>query len=601
MVYNNLIYLIIIIFILTSSSIPEVPQFPPTVGFPIFLLKAFLFYLLARRLYRGKKIKRPASYFKAEQKLAILAIVSVAIDVYFLDCQYYFALIPYISRMPVLISLGGIVLYFVYMCIVWGVAKPKYERLFDRTYSLSAFIGSNLANSLPILLPWLLISLFFDFLVLIPYPGFQNFLDSPWGEGLLFLSFFTVLVLAFPWLVTRIWNCRPLPPGPERTLIENFCRKEGLKYAEIMVWPLFEGRMVTAGIMGIVRRFRYLLITPALLNNLNGLEIEAVVAHEIGHIKRFHLQLYLFLLLGFGLIAQLGSNLFMYGLLKSDLFYQISERLGKQMDSVLIFVSTLALLLFLIVYFRFIFAFFMRNFERQADIHAFTALKGSAPIVSALERVAWLSGNVRDMPSWHHFSISQRVNFLAACERDRSLPDRHHRKVYLALLLYLLVLFGAGLTLWKMPRDLLEQAPLEPLTKIYLQKSREAPAAEKPVWLFLLGNLQQERGLEKEAISTYEKALELEPENPDALNNLAWLLLTSENEKLLDKERALALAQEAARLKKAGYILDTLAQAYFANGYPAKAVKKEEEAVRIDPGNRNYYEKQLEDFKEGRH
>lgn len=600
MIYHNLLYLIIVIFILTSSSIPEAPQLLPSASLLLFLFKATLFYFLARRLYRGKKIKRPASYFKAEQKLAILAIVSVAIDVYFLDCQYYFALIPYISRMPVLISLGGIMLYFGYMCIVWGVARSNYERLFDRTYSLSAFIGANLVNSLPILLPWLLISLFFDFLVLIPYPGFQNFLDSPWGEGLLFLSFFTVLVLALPWLVTRIWKCRPLPPGPERSLIENFCRKEGLKYAEIMVWPLFEGRMVTAGIMGIIRRFRYLLITPALLNNLNGLEIEAVVAHEIGHIKRFHLQLYIFLLLGFGLIAQLASKLFMYGLLKSDLFYQISERLGKQTDSALIFVSTLALLLFLIVYFRFIFAFFMRNFERQADIYAFSALKGSAPIISALERVAWLSGNARDMPSWHHFSISQRVNFLAACESNKNLPRRHHRKVYLALLLYLLVLVGAGLTLWKMPRDLLEQAPMEPLAKIYAQKTQEAPAPEKPVWFFLLGNIQQERGLEKEAITAYEKALELEPDQPDALNNLAWLLLTTDNENLLDKERALTLAREAARLKKAGYILDTLAQAYFVNGYPAKAVEKEEEAIRIDPENRNYYEKQIESFKEGR-
>ncbi|MFO7761921.1 MAG: M48 family metalloprotease [Thermodesulfobacteriota bacterium] len=598
MIYNNLIYLIIVIFIFSSTAVPEAPQLAPFTGFSFFFIKAAFFYFLVRYFYRDKKIKEVASYFKAEQKLAIMAIVSVAIDVYFLDCQYYLARLPYASRMPVLISLGGILIYFGYMSIVWAVAKPKYEFLFDRAYSCSAFIGANLSTNLPIVLPWLFVSLFFDGLTLVPFPGFQAFLDSPWGEGLLFLSFFIVLVLTFPWFITRLWKCKPLRPGPIRALIENFCRKEGLKYSEIMVWPLFEGRMVTAGIMGVVKRFRYLLLTPALINNLNGMEIEAVVAHEIGHIRRFHLQFYLFLLLGFGLIAQLFSYLFMYGILRFDFFYELSEKLDKQMDSVLIFASTLALLIFLIFYFRFIFAFFMRNFERQADIHAFSALGGSGPIVSALERVAWLSGNIRNMPSWHHFSIAQRVNFLSACDIDRSLPGRHNRKVYLALFLYLLVVAGSGFTLWKMPDDLLKHAPLEHLAGIYKQRSQEAPVSEKQLWFHLLGNLQQERGLEKEAISAYEKALELDSNQPDSLNNLAWLLLTADNKELRNPERALTLAREAARLKRSGYILDTLARAFFVNGYPASAVKKEKEAVKIDPANREYYEKQIKLFEE---
>lgn len=365
-----------------------------------------------------------------------------------------------------------------------------------------------------------------------------------------------------------------------------------------MLWPLFEGQAVTAGIMGLVRRFRYLLITPALLNNLTRLEVDAVMAHECGHVKRYHLQLYVFLLLGFSLIAQLGSYLFMYLLLKSNLFYSFTKMLGKQTGSVLIFLSTLALLIFLIVYFRFVFGFFMRNFERQADIHALTSLGGSGPIVSALEKVAWLSGNIRDLPSWHHFGIGQRVDFLHRCEREPEQIAKHHRKVYGTLLLYVAVLCVVSFSLWKMPSDLLERAPLEHLAKLYTQKTVEE--STNPLWFQLLGDLQQGRKQYSEAVDAYERALTLAPDHPDILNNLAWLLLTAEDEKVLNPVRALMLARTAATLKPAAYILDTLATAYYVNDFTENAIRVGKEAVAAaDPDRQHYYLQQLEKYSSG--
>jgi len=81
-----------------------------------------------------------------------------------------------------------------------------------------------------------------------------------------------------------------MEPGLVRTHIEAFCRRQNLKYADILIWPLFEGQILTAGVMGLVRRFRYLLFTPALLQSLSVEEVDAVMAHEIGHVKRYHLQ-----------------------------------------------------------------------------------------------------------------------------------------------------------------------------------------------------------------------------------------------------------------------------------------------------------------------
>lgn len=598
MIYNNLIYLIVVIFILSTNSVPDTPQLSPGITFLLFAAKGLFFWFLIRLGYGRKGVAKVSDYFKAEQKFSILAIGSVAVDVYVLDCQYYFAGLPFTDNLPILVSLGGILLFFSYLCLVWAGARESYSTVFGRSYSTGAFLWSNILNNIPIILPWLLLSLLFDLLLLLPFPTVSDFLKSSWGEPLFFLTFFVLLAVSFPEIIVRLWKCRPLPDGPVRDHIENFCRRHKLRYANVMLWPLFEGQAVTAGIMGLVRRFRYLLITPALLNNLTRLEVDAVMAHEIGHVKRYHLQLYVFILLGFSLIAQLGSYLFMYLLLKSSIFYSFAKMLGKQTDSVLIFLSTLALLIFLIVYFRFVFGFFMRNFERQADIHALTSLGGSGPIVSALEKVAWLSGNIRDLPSWHHFGIGQRVDFLHGCESDPEQIVKHHRKVYGTLFLYLAVLCVVSFSLWKMPSDLLARAPLEHLAKLYSQKTVEEPA--NPLWFQLLGDLQQGRKQYSGAVDAYERALTLAPDHPDILNNLAWVLLTAEDEKVLNPVRALMLARTAATLKPSAYILDTLATAYFANGFTENAIRVGKEAVAAaDPDRQHYYLQQLEKYSSG--
>jgi len=71
-------------------------------------------------------------------------------------------------------------------------------------------------------------------------------------------------------------------------------------------------------------------------------------------------------------------------------------------------------------------------------------------------------------------------------------------------------------------------------------------------------------GRQQEALADYEKALALEPKDDGILNNLAWLLATSPDEKLRDGARAIRLATQACELTdwKAPHILSTLAAAY---------------------------------------
>jgi len=590
-IYNNLIYLVVVIFILTTNSIPDKPLLNAGVTALLFTLKTGVFILLVTLTHRGNRINRASDYFSAELKLSILAIVSLAMDVYFLDCQYYFALLPGAASLPVLTNLAGVLLFFFYLCLIWHGARRNYGYIFGRYHSSATFIKTNLKNNIPTILPWLILSLLADGLMLLPFPGIKNVLQSAWGEPVFFFVFFILLAIAFPEIIRHLWGCKSMEQGIVRRHIEEFSRHQELKYADILIWPLFEGLVLTAGVMGLIGRFRYILFTPALLRNLTFDEIDAVMAHEIGHVKRYHLQLYIFLLLGFSLIAQLGSYLFMYALLKSNYFYEFSTFLGKKTDTVLIFISTFALLLLLIFYFRFIFGFFMRNFERQADLHALESMGSSQGIIDALEKVAWLSGNIRELPSWHHFGIAERVDFLNRCGHDHRLVRKHHRKVYGALVLYMLLLIGTGVALWKMPDDLLQRAPLDHLTRLYQEKTREEP--QNFLWYQLLGDLQQERKYYAEAVVSYEKGLQIVPDNPDILNNLAWVLLIAEDADVRDPQRALSLALRAVSIKSEGYIWDTLALAYWQNGSADKALKAETQAITVDPENRQYYEKQM--------
>ncbi len=101
-----------------------------------------------------------------------------------------------------------------------------------------------------------------------------------------------VFVIA-PLLIVRIWKTSPLPRGPLRTELEEMCLATDVRFLDILVWES-SGAMANAGAMGIIPQVRYLLVSDAVLQRLGPLEIQAVFAHELGHVKNHHI-LYLLL------------------------------------------------------------------------------------------------------------------------------------------------------------------------------------------------------------------------------------------------------------------------------------------------------------------
>ena len=192
--------------------------------------------------------------------------------------------------------------------------------------------------------------------------------------------------------------------------------------------------------MGIVPKLRYPLITPALLQTLDQEELDSVLAHEIGHVKHLHLILYMVLFLGFSILAGAVASPLPHLILSSDLFYAALPHLPFSPENVLGVLATAPLLLLMLIYFRFIFGYFIRNFERQADAYVFRAVGTSWPLINSFEKIARLSGGNRDEKNWHHYGIGERIDFLQRCETDRSQVTRHERKLRQSLLSYFAVI-----------------------------------------------------------------------------------------------------------------------------------------------------------------
>lgn len=595
MLYNNLLYFLVVIFLFSINTPPETPLLAPYWALPGIAGTLWVFYRLARWVFATAG-SGPAAYFSAEKRLSILAVLIFIGFVHLFDLKYYLAPLNLGGRLPILTDVAGLACFFGLLTLVWLQARRRYQAMFGRLYTSWSFVWSNIRVNLPIVLPWLLLSLLFDLLKLLPIPVLDELLQSPWGELGFFVLFLFFLVLAFPPLVRWLWGCTPLPPGPQRDRLVRFCRAQGFR-SNILIWPLFEGQVLTAGIMGIVPKLRYLLITPALLEALSEEEIDSVLAHEIGHVKRMHLVLYILLFIGFSLFAGALAEPLPHVLLASDFFYRLLALSPFAPENLMGILITVPLLLLMVLYFRFIFGYFIRNFERQADLYVFKVQGTSRPLIASFEKIARLSGSRREEKNWHHFGIGERIDFLQRCERDRGQVKKHDRKLLLSLVLYVLMILTLVTTLHRMDTESLSQGyETRYAEAVLLRKVRQEP--ENSVWLIVLGDLLQSRQMEKKAIQAYEQALLLAPMNADLNNNLAWLLLTAQDKNLRDRQRALTLARTAALLKEHGYVLDTLATAYWANGLLAEALATQAKAIRIDPENRAYYRKQMEKFEQ---
>jgi Zn-dependent protease with chaperone function len=294
------------------------------------------------------------------------------------------------------------------------------------------------------LLPWLLLSGISDIIFALPFKYPKQFLSTTEGEISYFLFFLFLVAVFGPAIIKRFWMCKPLETGYDRTRIEALCLRAGLKYADILYWPIFGGKMITAGVMGLVKKFRYILVTDGLLRFLSPEEIDAVIAHEIGHVKKNHILFYLIFFTGYMLISYAALNLIIYLILYAEPVFRLISVSGLNQASATSIFFSLSVICIFLVYFRFIFGYFMRNFERQADCYVYSLFNSAFPLITTLEKIAATSGQPADKPNWHHFSIAERIHYLKKCEQDQIWVKRQDKKIKKSIAVYLAGLLLIG-------------------------------------------------------------------------------------------------------------------------------------------------------------
>ena len=106
------------------------------------------------------------------------------------------------------------------------------------------------------------------------------------------------------------------------------------------------------------------------------------------------------------------------------------------------------------------------------------------------------------------------------------------------------------------------------------------------------GEILGRRGRAQEALADFEAALRLRPEDPQALNGLAWYLAICPDASRRDGKRAVALATRACQLSdwKAGGVIDTLAAAYAEVGRFDDAARTQALAVSLEKDSKEAVE-----------
>ncbi|MHC5008847.1 MAG: M48 family metallopeptidase [Planctomycetota bacterium] len=253
--------------------------------------------------------------------------------------------------------------------------------------------------------------------------------------------------------MTRVvLDVEPVPQGPLRDDLTRICRQHGVVVRRLLVWKTC-GSMINAAVMGLVGWLRYVLLTDALLESMSRRQVEAVMAHEIGHIRRHHMPWLLASLLAVIVMVVFPLYGVQLGLLAlADASGQVPEWMDAAATGV---VAAGALAVFAT------FGWVSRRFERQADTFAAQHMsrppqtEGGPPVCvtadaagivsSALETIARLNAVEPRRRSWRHGSIAWRQAYLASIvgrSHERLAIDREVRWIKVVAVVVLVAALG---------------------------------------------------------------------------------------------------------------------------------------------------------------
>lgn len=199
----------------------------------------------------------------------------------------------------------------------------------------------------------------------------------------IFFSFEVLMLLLYPTLLAPIFNkFTPISPGPLAEKISGLAEREGLMISGVYEMDAKRrSRHSNAYVAGMGKTKRIVLF-DTLLGSHEEDEILAILAHEVGHIKRGHLKKQIILLAVTSLMfLYLASRLVSWRIMYDSFGFDYRPLYaGLFLAAVLweplsFFLSPIA-------------SGISRRFEREADLHVLRVLGNPRPFIRALKKMA---------------------------------------------------------------------------------------------------------------------------------------------------------------------------------------------------------------------
>ncbi len=307
-------------------------------------------------------------------------------------------------------------------------------------------------------------------------------------EAMITLPSFLIFLVFSPEILRKVLDTESMPDCPLRRKLKKIARQHHVGFRDVLLWKT-ESQMGNAAVMGFIPRFRYVLLSDLLLETMRDEQIEAIFAHELGHVMHRHL---------FWLVAAMAAMFLAVagpGQMIADAMQPLQSHawLAESVQTAILLGAAIGL-------FALVFGYVSRKFERQADVFAartiqntfdttgepasdvasalgpspvqpeivravlantaildepgitlappprsYVGRQGAAIFCSALERVAVVNNIPIAARSWCHGSIAKRMRFLENLSRNprRTVQfDRFMSRFYLVLILSLCAFAG---------------------------------------------------------------------------------------------------------------------------------------------------------------
>ncbi|MCC5025366.1 MAG: M48 family metallopeptidase [Candidatus Synoicihabitans palmerolidicus] len=203
-----------------------------------------------------------------------------------------------------------------------------------------------------------------------------------WAFGLLF-GFQLLMMVLYPKLILPLFNkLTPLPDGELKNRLIALGQRTGFEASTIEVIDGSKRSGHSNAYFTGFGRFRRIVLFDTLIEQLEPVELEAVLAHEVGHYKKAHIPK----MLAVAALMQFGAFAAIAWLLQAGWFLAgFGFPAGELAPALLLFGLLSGLVTF---WFSPLSNIMSRKHEYEADVFALNAMGAAAPLVGALRKLA---------------------------------------------------------------------------------------------------------------------------------------------------------------------------------------------------------------------